>query len=44
MEVSRTSIDYDELKAAAMEQSGAAAPDGVAFTELDAGKADELPF
>ena len=36
--------EYEELKAAAMEQMGADAPEIAEFAELDASEADDLPF
>lgn len=37
-------IDYEELKAAAMEKLGATAPEIAEFQEMDAADGDSLPF
>ena len=37
-------IDYEELKAAAMEHIGADAPEIAEFQEMDAADGDSLPF
>ena len=37
-------VDYEELKAAAMEQTGTAAPEIAGFEDMTDADSDELPF